>query len=376
MSLATLALARLRARPLRAGATILGVAAVASLATAGLHLSAAGSDLAASRDGEPLVTMQAGRICPSTSHLPLDLGPRIAAVEGVGAVSSQLVVVNDCKVSTTATTFRGVEIGDFRSTVLPGFAVVDGSADGWPTAFDAALVGRQVAANQGLSVGDVVERAGVTFTVAAIVDGPRMQDRATVWVDRAVLEAAFPPLAGTATLFEVEPAAGYDHESVGASIDSLGADTSSAPFSVTAARVAGSLADMLQAGGLVALAAVAAAVLLVGNAAMLGLRGAARDLGILRAIGHPVRALAAVVGIEGAVTGLLGGLLGAVAAIVAVRWSAAAISTEGISVVIDARPSLVVLVVVGSLLAGLVAASLPGWWAARSGLRQILAGGG
>lgn len=368
-----LAFARLRAAPLRSGATLLGVAAIAALASAALHLDAAGRDLARSQPGEPLITLQAGRICPSTSVLPWSAGAQIATVPGVAQVMAQQVVISDCKVSTTATTFRGVDTAHFRAHELPRLTLEAGTTAVFGSDPTAALVGSQVAAARDLVPGDELESAGIAVRVAAIISGPRMQDRASVWMDHRHLEASLPALRGQATLFEVRPQPGQDSEVLAARIDTVFAGaTSTAPFSVTAARLTGSLAATLRAGGGIALAAVAAGVLLVLNASILALRSAGRDFAILRAIGHPPAALVVTSSLEGACTALLGGALGALAAAWLVTTSATAISTEGISIVIDLRPRLLLVVLVGALGCGLLTAALPAWWAARSDLRQAL----
>lgn len=373
MSLWPLAWARLRRRPLRSASTIFGVAAVAALASAALMVHAAGHDLKRSTPGEPLIAMQAGRICPSTSHLPLNLSETIANANGVAGVKAQLVVVSDCKISTTATTFRGVDRQHFLDLRGDQIRAETGDIDTWLSRDGQALVGSQVASAQNLKVGDTLESAGITVTVAAVISGPRMQDRASVWVDRALLEARLPALRGTATLFEITPAAGADGEALALAIDdSLAGATTTAPFSQAAARVAGSLADVLQAGGVVALAAALAGILLLINATVLGLRSAARDLAVLRAIGHGPVALAAVVGAEGAISGFIGGSVGGIISALAVAHSATAISTEGIAVIIDPRWTLVAAVILAATALGMIAAAVPGAWALRSSLRNAL----
>ncbi len=368
-----LALARIRRAPLRSLATLLGVAAVATLACAALHLYAAGLELSRAAPGEPLVVMQAGRICPSTSHLPWAAAADIAGLEGVETALAQQVVVSDCKVSTTATTFRGVDAGLFLAHYLPSLTVLAGDPSALAGAPGAALVGHQVARARDLAVGDDYESAGIAVRVTAIIDGPRMQDDSSVWVDHATLEATLPALTGRATLFEVRPATGVASVELGRRIDALLAGTShTAPFSAHAARVTGAMADTLKSGGAMSLAAVAAGICLLLNASILGLRSAARDLAILRAIGHRSRVLAWVAGLEGALLGLVGGLLGALAAGILVAGSATAVSTEGVTVLITLRPLLIVLVVAVATACGLATTMLPAWWVARSSLRRAL----
>ncbi|MDA3960062.1 MAG: ABC transporter permease [Planctomycetota bacterium] len=359
--------------PLRSGATILGVGAIAALACAALHLAAAGRHLAAAQPGEPLITMQAGRICPSTSHLPMSARDTIAAVPGVASVSAQQVAVSDCKVSTTATTFRGVNGQDFWNQHGARIRVLAGTPTALATQPGAALVGEQVARSRQLALGDSFESAGITVTVAAIIDGERMQDRASVWVDHATLEQALPALRDTATLFEIQGAVGQDPEQLAERIDAaLGGLAHTAPFSATAARVTGSLAASLQSGGTLALAAAIAGILLLANAALLSLRSAGRDLTVLRAIGHPRSVLAGVASIEGGLLGLLGGAGGALLAGVLVHCAATVISTEGISVGIELMPGLVATVGVAAALCGLLATLVPAWWAARGDLHRAL----
>ena len=162
-----------------------------------------------------------------------------------------------------------------------------------------ALVGQQVATARGVGVGDTLESAGISVTVAAIVDGERMQDRASVWVDRSLLTARLPALAGNKPSLKSAPRwVKTARPSPSASTLPWAATPPRRPFP-RPRRGGRILAEVLQAGGVVAFAAAIAGVLLLLNATMLSLRHSAKDLGVLRAIGHGPVALATVVGAEG-----------------------------------------------------------------------------
>lgn len=374
MSLRQLACARLRHRPFRSLATILGVTAVAGLASAALMVQAAGQDFARTQPGEPLITMQAGRICPSTSHLDRHLGDQIRQQSGVTGVIGQLVVVSDCKISTTATTFRGVLPGEFLAQRQAQLQALAGDIGAWGR--EGALVGQQVAKARGVGVGDLLESAGYAVPVVAIIDGTRMQDRASVWVHRDVLTERLPALKEVQTLYEVHLGPDQDTHVVSQLIDqALAGVSTTAPFSQAAARVAGSLGEVLRAGGAVAFAAAIAGVLLLINSTILSLRTSSRDLGILRAIGYGPVALATVVGVEGGIMGFIGGILGSVLAVLVVQQSATAISTEGVSVVIDPRWLQAVIVVLVATVLGMAASAIPAIVAIRGRLKSVLGGG-
>ena len=165
------------------------------------------------------------------------------------------------------------------------------------------------------------------------------------------------------TPFEVLKA-GIDGEALSLAIDASLAGISTTALFPGCGPGGWILGEVLRAGGVVALAAALAGVLLM-NATMLSLRTSAKDLGILRAIGHGPFALATVVGVEGAITGLIGGVIGSMVAVVVVQQSATAISTEGISVVIDARWGQAMLVMVAATVLGMLAAALPAAFALR-----------
>lgn len=371
-----LALARLLTNPIRHLATIAGVAAVALLASVAWHLSVAGHQLDASTPGEPLVTMQAGRICPSTSQMDRQLVTTVGSVPGVAHATAHTVVVSDCSVSTTATTFRGVDSGAWLAARGDQIHVVDGSLDTWQRTPDSVLVGEQIARQRGLTVGQTFEASGVTATIAAVVSGPRMMDRGSVWAHHAHLVTTFPALAGQATLFEATLAPGTDSAAVGAAIDAaLGGISESAPLSATAARVAGSLAAAMRAGGAVNGTALLAAAALMLASAVIAVRRSSRDLVVLRAIGHPRRRLVATLAIESAVTGLIGGAIGVAAAAVLLHHAAPTISTEGIIAVIDVSMVRSAVLAMGVMLLAFVCGAVPAWWALRRRPTAALGGG-
>ncbi|MFW5845969.1 MAG: FtsX-like permease family protein, partial [Planctomycetota bacterium] len=131
----------------------------------------------------------------------------------------------------------------------------------------------------------------------------------------------------------------------------------------------------LRASGVVALAAAAVSFALLAAAALLAARQAARDLGILHALGHPSRRIGAVVLGEGLLVGSCGALLGAGLALAVIDRLALAVSTESVSVLVEPQPLIVVGVVLLSLLLALLAGLPAAWRAMRSGPRQVLEGG-
>ncbi|HKB14457.1 MAG TPA: FtsX-like permease family protein, partial [Planctomycetota bacterium] len=126
-------------------------------------------------------------------------------------------------------------------------------------------------------------------------------------------------------------------------------------------------------------AQVASTVLLaflgVVNAVWIGTLVRSRELGLLRAVGAPSRAVFRLVTIEGLLIGIAGGAIGAAVGIAVAGEVVSGLSIEfaGYGVPLQVPPWPVVATAAGSVLASVAAAVLPARAASRSGILEAIA---
>lgn len=160
---------------LRGALTIGGVATAMFLFCGVRALELGVREATARQAGETrLVVFRKDRYCPFSSKLPQDYGSRIAKLPGVRAVLPIKILVGNCRTSLAMVTYRGVPTGALEKR---GLKIVEGSLAAWRRRTDAALVSRRVMKRRGLKLGDRMEMAGVTITVAGVFASENVQDQ-------------------------------------------------------------------------------------------------------------------------------------------------------------------------------------------------------
>ena len=189
---------------IRSSLTILGVAMGMFLFTAVETMQYALHEATASQANETtLVVYRENRFCPFTSQLPQRYQSEIESIKGVVSSIPIKVVVNNCGTSLDVVTFRGVPGDDFKKFAANDIHIREGSMQDWYARSDTALLGEVLATRRGLRVGDSFNAAGVTVTVAGIIDSTRAMDRDVAYVHLDFLQQHARGGLGIVTQFNV-----------------------------------------------------------------------------------------------------------------------------------------------------------------------------
>jgi putative ABC transport system permease protein len=374
---AVLALRMLVRHRVRAMLAILGIAVAVFLLCAerAMHAGVREATEGNERDTR-LIVYRANRFCPFTSRIPERYADEIAAIPGVRSAVPMQIVVSNCRASLDVVVFRGVRAQDAERTLAPRLRFVDGSLAAFLSRGDGALVGSALAERRRLRVGDRFASAGVTVTVAGVVEAEGAQDRNACFVQLPFLQASAGGVqGGEVTQFEVEVDDPRRMEEVARAIDarfaSDAAPTSTRAEKAFVARAAEDLVTIARFAGWVGIAALAAVFALVANTIVLSLEGRTREIAVLQAIGYRARLVAFAIVSEGALLALAGSAIGAGAAYLLLALGDLGIGAEG--VMVEFRPSLgaALAATAAALAVGIAAGAIPAASAAR---RSIVEG--
>jgi len=374
---AVLALRMLVRHRMRATLAILGIAVAVFLLCAerAMHAGVREATEGNERDTR-LIVYRANRFCPFTSRIPERYAEEIAAIPGVRSAVPMQIVVSNCRASLEVVVCRGVRAQDAERTLAPRLRFVDGSLAAFLSRGDGALVGSALAERRRLRVGDRFASAGVTVTVAGVVEAEGAQDRNACFVQLPFLQASAGGVqGGEVTQFEVEVDDPRRMEEVSRAIDarfaSDAAPTSTRAEKAFVARAAEDLVTIARCAGWVGIAALAAVFALVANTIVLSLEGRTREIAVLQAIGYRARLVAFAIVSEGALLALAGSAIGAGAAYLLLALGDLGIGAEG--VMVEFRPSLgaALAATAAALAVGIAAGAIPAASAAR---RSIVEG--
>jgi putative ABC transport system permease protein len=374
---AALALRMLVRHRVRATLAILGIAVAVFLLCAerAMHAGVREATEGNERDTR-LIVYRANRFCPFTSRIPERYAEDISAIPGVHSAVPMQIVVSNCRASLDVVVFRGVRAQDAERTLAPRLRFVEGSLAAFLARGDGALVGSALAERRRLRVGDRFASAGVTVTVAGVVEAEGAQDRNACFVQLPFLQASAGGIqGGEVTQFEVEVDDPRRMEEVARAIDarfaSDAAPTSTRAEKAFVARAAEDLVTIARFAGWVGVAALAAVFALVANTIILSLEGRTREIAVFQALGYRARLVAFAIVSEGALLALAGSAIGAGAAYLLLALGDLGIGAEG--VMVEFRPSLgaALVATAAALAVGIAAGAIPAASAAR---RSIVEG--
>ena len=374
---ARLSLRMLSRSRLRALLAVTGIAVAVFLLCAERALNAGVRDATESNERETrLIVYRANRFCPFTSRMPERYVDDIADIPGVRSAIPMQIVVSNCRASLDVVVFRGVRAKDAQSALATRLRFTSGSIAEFVARGDGALVGSALAERRRLKVGDRFASAGVSVTVAGIVESDGPQDRNVCFVQLPFLQGSIGGMqGGEVTQFEVEVSDPAQLEQVARAIDERFA-SESAPTATRAekafvARAAEDLVTIARFAGWLGLAALIAVFALVANAIVLSLEGRAREIAVLQSVGFRSGAVAWMIVVEGAALAAGGSVLGAGLAQALLAFGDLGVGAEG--VMVEFRPSLVAALAAcgAALVVGLVASAIPAIAASR---RSIVEG--
>ena len=323
-----------------------------------------------------LVVYRENRFCPSTSRLPEYYKQDIESIDGVTGVIPMQIVVNNCGTSLDIVVFRGI-LRDQIQTVSKDIKIIQGSLDQWLQRDDSALVGANLAQRRRLKIGDTFDAAGVTVTVAAIIQSEESsQDNNVAFVHLPFLQQASKLGLGMVTQFTVKVRDSSLLETVAKKIDetfkSASDPTHTSAEKAFFANTAKELIEFIQFSRWIGIASVFAVVGLIANTILITVRGKVAELGVLKTLGYSRGNIAWLIIAEGLILALTGGLLGVLAATVFLRMQSVTIGNEGLALAFIPSVSVWVSGLILSILLGLLAGLYPAWHASRQSIAQNL----
>ncbi len=373
LSLRMLARSRVRAALAIAG---IAVAVFILCAERAVHSGIVEATAANERDTR-LIVYRANRFCPFTSRLPERYADEVASIEGVKSAVPMQIVVSNCRASLDVVVFRGVRAADAARGIAARVRFVEGSLDAFLARGDGALVGSALAARRGLKPGDRLSAAGITVTVAGIVDADGPQDRNACFVQLPFLQAAAGGVqGGEVTQLEVEVADPARLREVATLIDARFATdlapTTTRPEKAFVARAAADLVAIAEFAGFLGVGALLAIFALVANAIVLSLEHRTRELAVLQSVGFAGKALAFGIVVESSALAFVGAVVGAGAASLVLGLGRFSLGAEG--VLVEFRPSGMTAAasVVLALAVGIAAGLIPAIAASRKAIVEGL----
>ncbi len=320
-------------------------------------------------DDTTLVVYRKDRFCPFTSQLPEYYQSKIQSISGVRAVIPMKIVVNNCRTSLDVVTFRGVPLDAFLALRQQDLHLVDGSFEQWRHRSDAALLGETLADRRRLRVGDRFDAAGVTAYVAGILRSEEVQDKNVAYVHLDFLQHATDKNLGIVTQFNVRVDDASVLDRVAQAIDGEFAvaehPTTTRSEKAFVAYAAADMVELVAFTRYLAWGCIAAVLTLIGNAIVLSVQDRVKDHAVLQTLGYSPWLIGRLILFEGIVVGLLGGGLGTVLAAAVIEWGQFSLSTDGLSIPIEASALLLLTGTGISLALGVLAGLVPAWQATR-----------
>lgn len=368
-NLTRLAIKQLWRHPVRSSLTILGVSTGMFLF---ISVESMQESMRAATEmtavDNVLVVYRENRFCPFTSRLPESYQRRIEAVSGVTEVVPIKVVVSNCGTSLDVVTFRGIPTDDIDS-MSSDFVFKSGNLDDWKRRTDAAIIGDVLATRRGLTVGDKFDAAGITATVAAVIESDNAQDNNVAYVHLDFVQQASGSGLGLVTQFNVRVKESSMMKEIAQKIDAefrVDQDpTTTRPEKAFVAKTAGNLLKLIEFTRLVGLAAVLAVAGLVSNTILLTIRGRVKENAIFQTVGYGDLNIGYLVVIEGVLLGFIGGLVGILSASLLINYGGLALSGEGLSIVFRTSNGVVVTGLVISLVIGFFSGVIPAFMASH-----------
>ncbi len=322
-----------------------------------------------------LVVYRANRFCPATSRLPEHYLSMIERVPGVSTVTPMKVIVNNCRASLDVVTFRGVP-EDRLTPMAANWKLIAGSMDRWASRSDSALVGRRLAERRGLKPGMSFDAAGITVSVAGVIESRESQDQNVAYVHLPFLQQAASKGGGlgVVTQFNVRVTEPARLESVAAAIDDLfrtdQEPTTTRPEKAFVAQVGSDVVQIVGFAKYLGWGCLASVLALVANAIVLGVQDRVREHAVLQTLGFRAGLIARLILVEGLVLGLLGGAAGTLFAAAFLAWGRFSLSTEGLSIDVSADATTAVAGLAISAGVGIVAGLVPAIQASRREVAQ------
>ncbi len=315
-----------------------------------------------------LITFQANKFCPATSHLPQDYERKIAALDGVRHVVPVQVFTNNCRASLDVIVFHGMppaKLRDVREVHL-----MEGSWSEFQLHQDAALLGRAVAERRGVRVGDKFSIGGLTVQVAGIFRSKDHSEENYVYTHLDFLQRGKGRnQVGTVTQIEILLDADADATAKCEEIDTLflhaSVPTNTRPKGVFQSNSLGDLAPLVDMTRYLGLACLGLVFALVATTTLMSVQDRRKEHAVLRTIGFTGLRVFCLIIMESVLLSLAGGLLGVALAVLSLEFGNLSVGAEAVTIAFTPSFRLVLIGAAVSVSTGVIAGIAPAMYAVR-----------
>ena len=326
-----------------------------------------------------LITFQANKFCPATSHLPQDYESEILKIDGVREVIPVQVFTNNCRASLDVVVFYGVPPEKLR-VARPDFEMQEGSWDEFQQNQDSAVMGAAVANRRGVSVGDKFSIGSLSVVVAGIFNSEDPAEENYIYSHLDFLQRSKGMnLVGTVTQLEVLLNENADADDICRVIDDRyltgPVETDTRPKGVFQAKSLGDLTQLIGMAHYLGLACVGLVVSLVATTTVMSVQDRIKEHSVLQTLGYSGVRVFQLVLAESVALAMMGGTLGVVVAMIVLRISSLSVGAEAVTIAFTPSFNLAATGLIVALLTGILAGVFPAFQAARAeiveGLRQV-----
>ena len=322
-----------------------------------------------------LITFQANKFCPATSHLPQDYDRQIAQLDGVRDVIPVQVYTNNCRASLDVVVFYGVPPEKLRQA--RDFELASGDWAEFETHQDAAVVGRAVAARRGIRAGDKFSIGDLSVNVAGIFSSDDPAEENYIYSHLAFLQRGKRMnQVGMVTQFEILLDDGVDSHSKCAEIDDRfrggPVETDTRPKGVFQAASLGDLTQLIGMAHYLGYACVGLVLSLVATTTVMSVQDRIKEHAVLQTIGFSGPRVFSLVMSECVLLSVFGGLAGVAAAMLTLQLTSLSVGAEAVTVAFTPSIRLAVTGLIVSAIAGALAGIAPAWHAARTAIVPAL----
>lgn len=326
-----------------------------------------------------LITFQANKFCPATSHLPQDYESEILKLEGVREVVPIQVFTNNCRASLDVVVFYGVPPQKLQ-IARPDFRMIDGSWGEFEANQDSAVMGRAVANRRSVKVGDKFSIGDLSVVIAGIFDADDPAEENYIYSHLDFLQRSKGMnLVGTVTQLEVLLEGSADADLICRTIDEQylagPVETDTRPKGVFQAKSLGDLTQLIGMAHYLGLACVGLVLALVATTTVMSVQDRIQEHSVLQTMGYTGGKVFQLVLAESVTLSMMGGLLGVVVAMFVLQLSSLSVGAEAVTIAFTPSISLASTGLGVAFLTGILAGVMPAWQAARAdivlGLRHV-----
>ncbi|MCB9873982.1 MAG: ABC transporter permease [Planctomycetaceae bacterium] len=316
-----------------------------------------------------LITFQANKFCPATSHLPQDYDQQIARLDGVREVVPIQVFTNNCRASLDVVVFYGVPPQKLRAA--RDFQLVSGDWSEFEQHQDAAVVGRAVAARRDISVGDKFSIGDFSVNVAGVFTSDDPAEENYIYSHLEFLQRGKGMgLVGTVTQLEILLEPGIDPMTKCEEIDGKfrggPVETDTRPKGVFQAKSLGDLAQLIGMTHYLGYACVGLVLSLVATTTIMSVEDRIKEHAVLQTIGFSGPRVFRLVMTESVLLSIAGGLVGVSAALLILQISSLSVGAEAVTISFTPSIRLAISGFVVACGTGAIAGIAPAIHAARA----------